>query len=265
LAKFKATKLRSISKNLFILANLHLFNSNKQLYNSKIKYATPCGANSFESEKTSSMVKSTEEALAVLNFDNKGSGQREDFLALNRDVPNKVLVAGKEYNELTGLKLQINSARRTFEEQDSLRKNWESGKSKIYAAPAGTSNHEKGRAVDIQQGKDGDVAAITALNRQGLSQTVPNDPVHFQAVDGGVFKGPSTGYDVTMHKTEAVVPLDENGVSKQPLNTAMFPQDNTDMKILIALMEKTNDKYDQIIDLLAASVDNSEKLVAATA
>jgi predicted chitinase/LAS superfamily LD-carboxypeptidase LdcB len=170
--------------------------------------------------------KSSTDALSLLDFDSKGTGQRGNFLALNNDIKDKVLAAAKEYNDLTGSKLKVNSGRRSFEEQDKLRKDWESGKSQIYAAPAGTSNHETGRAIDIQQGASRDAVAITALNRQGLSQTVPDDPVHFQAKDGGVFKGPSTGYDVTMHKNEAVVPLDENGVSKQPLNTAMFPRDD---------------------------------------
>jgi predicted chitinase/LAS superfamily LD-carboxypeptidase LdcB len=208
--------------------------------------------------------KSSTDALSLLDFDSKGTGQRGNFLALNNDIKDKVLAAAKEYNDLTGSKLKINSGRRSFQEQDILRKDWESGKSQIYAAPAGTSNHETGRAIDIQQGANRDAVAITALNRQGLSQTVPDDPVHFQAKDGGVFKGASTGYNITAHETEAVIPLDENGVSKQPLNTAMFPRDDEPMKIMIAFMQKTNDKYDQMIDLLSASVDNSDKLVAAT-
>jgi hypothetical protein len=72
-------------------------------------------------------------------------------------------------------------------------------------AKPGRSLNEKGEAVDIQQYQD--PAAVAAFNKQGLSQKVPNDPVHFQAQDGGVFDGPKSGYDVTLHGNEAVIPL----------------------------------------------------------
>jgi predicted chitinase len=220
-----------------------------------------------EARPKTPIVNSTEEAMALLKFGNEDTGKRENFLALDSDIQDKVLAAAKEYNELTGSKLQINSAKRFPEDQQRL---WDEtvaagrpgkGPTGMAVGKPGTSNHEKGRAIDIQQGV-GDAEAITALNRQGLSQTVPNDPVHFQAKTGGVFKGPSTGYNVELHGEEMVVPVNE-GISKQPLNTGLFPQENSDIKTLIALMERTNEKYDQMIDLLSTSADNSDKLVAA--
>jgi hypothetical protein len=179
------------------------------------------------------------------------------------------LAAATEYNSLTGKKFLVNSARRDPSVQQRLWDETEEagrpgiGPTGMAVGRPGTSRHEKGLAIDIQQGKSGDADAIAALNRQGLRQTVPNDPVHFQARTGGVFKGPSTGYNVELHGEEMVVPANQ-GVSKQPLNTGLFPEDNTDMKTLISLMERTNDKYDQMIDLLTTSADNSGKLVDAT-
>ena len=230
------------------------------------KKSTPVDYSNEARPKTP-IVNSTEEAMALLKFGNEDTGKRENFLALDSDIQDKVLAAAKEYNELTGSKLQINSAKRFPEDQQRL---WDEtvaagrpgkGPTGMAVGKPGTSNHEKGRAIDIQQGV-GDAEAITALNRQGLSQTVPNDPVHFQAKTGGVFKGPSTGYNVELHGEEMVVPVNE-GISKQPLNTGLFPQENSDIKTLIALMERTNEKYDQMIDLLSTSADNSDKLVAA--
>ena len=48
------------------------------------------------------------------------------------------------------------------------------------------------------------------MNKQGLFQTVPKDPVHFEvpkAMDGGAFTGPNSGYPVELHgKNESVWP-----------------------------------------------------------
>jgi hypothetical protein len=92
---------------------------------------------------------------------------------------------------------------------------------------------------------------------------MPNDPVHFQARTGGIFKGPSTGYQVELHGDEAVVPLNE-GVSKQALNTSVFNQDTQLLDKITTMTEMMSDKYNQLIDLMSRNVDNSEKLVNAT-
>jgi hypothetical protein len=77
-------------------------------------------------------------------------------------------------------------------------------------ARPGTSPHELGLAVDIQNYLDQD--AVTALNNQGLRQKVRNDPVHFSFGDGGIASGPTTGYTAELHGTEAVIPLKNGAV-----------------------------------------------------
>jgi hypothetical protein len=54
---------------------------------------------------------------------------------------------------------------------------------------------------------------LAALGANGLRQTVPKDPVHFQieAADGGAFSGPDSGYPATLHGEEAVIPLNNGG------------------------------------------------------
>jgi len=225
-----------------------------------------------EERQTRSIAKpttdSTQDLSKILSF-GSNSGSEENFKQLEDSFKQKVLAAATEYNSLTGKKLSVNSAKRDPSDQQRL---WDEtvaagrpgiGPTGMAVGKPGSSRHERGIAIDIQQGKSGDAEAIAALNRQGLRQTVPNDPVHFQAKTGGVFKGPSTGYNVELHGEEMVVPVNE-GVSKQPLNTGLFAQDESGIKDLVALMERMNDKYDQIIDLLTTSADNSEKLVAAT-
>jgi hypothetical protein len=74
----------------------------------------------------------------------------------------------------------------------------------------GTSSHERGLAVDIQNYND--PAALKALNGQGLRQLIPKDPVHFQlsGETGMIADGPESGYQATLHGKEAVIPMQNN-------------------------------------------------------
>lgn len=140
------------------------------------------------------------------------SGSLANFQQLDSDIQQRVLAAGRQYHDITGRKLQVNSAFRSTEDQRRLYADYIArGRSGMPVAPPGSSAHESGRAVDIQQGK-GDRQAINSLNAAGLFQTVPNDPVHFALkgsgyADGGVATGPRSGYATVLHGTEAIVPL----------------------------------------------------------
>ena len=146
----------------------------------------------------------------LLNF-TAASGSRRSFMDLQADIKNRVLEAAAEYKQATGKKLTINSARRSGADQMRL---WQEsvkagrpgvGPNGMPIARPGTSSHELGLAVDIQEYRD--AAAVSALNRAGLFQRVPKDPVHFSMARGGIAHGPGTGYPATLHGTEAVVPL----------------------------------------------------------
>jgi hypothetical protein len=148
----------------------------------------------------------------VLDFTGQ-SGGRANFDQLDSDLKRRVLAAGQQYLEATGKKLQVNSAKRDTEDQKRLYDETVKagrpgvGPTGMAVAKPGTSAHEHGRAIDIQNYRDGQ--ALAAMNSQGLFQTVPKDPVHFQikAANGGVFAGPRSGYAAMLHGTEAVVPL----------------------------------------------------------
>jgi hypothetical protein len=69
---------------------------------------------------------------------------------------------------------------------------------------------------------------VAALNKYGLSQKVPNDPVHFQAANGGIVPPLPGGANILAGEAgqpEAVVPLPDGktipvqmGVNSEQLN-----------------------------------------------
>ena len=152
----------------------------------------------------------------VLEFSG-ASGGRENFDGLGADMKGALLSAGQQYFESTGQKLKMNSGFRSPEDQQRLyQKTVDAGtpgfgKEGRPVAQPGSSPHETGRAVDIQNYTD--PKALNALNSAGLRQTIPKDDVHFelQAADGGVFSGPDSGYPAALHGEEAVIPLNNGG------------------------------------------------------
>jgi hypothetical protein len=144
------------------------------------------------------------------------SGSASAFAGLDDRLEKAVLNAASEYNSLTGKKLKINSAKRDPNDQVRLYQETVDagrpgvGPTGMPVGRPGTSSHEKGLAVDIQNYND--PAALKALNNQGLRQVIPKDPVHFtlSAETGMIADGPETGYQATLHGKEAVIPMQNN-------------------------------------------------------
>lgn len=159
------------------------------------------------------------------------SGSKSAFEGLDQTFKAAVIRAAEEYNAVTGKTIQINSARRDPKDQERLyAETVEAGRPGVgptgmAVAKPGRSLHERGQAVDIQQFKD--PAAVAAFNKQGLSQKVAGDPVHFQAKEGAVLSGPDSGYQpsITMHGTEAIIPLKNGAV---PVSLSGGPDINLD-------------------------------------
>jgi hypothetical protein len=211
----------------------------------------------------------------VIKFTAK-SGSKEAFDGLNSGIKTAVLNAAEEYKASTGKIIQLNSAKRDPADQQRLYDDWVArGKTGMPVGKPGRSLHEKGEAVDIQNYND--PAAIAAFNKQGLSQKVPNDPVHFQARDGGMFNGPNSGYDVTLHGREMVIPTPDvskmfdgkDKVDKQELSS-VFNQQNTNntqtsdtatADMIAKLMEMMEEKMDDMIDKLSDSHSTQEQLL----
>ena len=128
------------------------------------------------------------------------TGSKEHFDKLDPAVRDAFLQMAVEYNNLTGDKLQINSAFRTPGEQAAI----DPG-ANPKAAP-GMSLHNVGRAIDIQPNQKNYLMGAGLLDRYGF-KTLPNDPPHIFMQTGGVATGPRSGYSAMLHGTEAVVPL----------------------------------------------------------
>jgi hypothetical protein len=145
---------------------------------------------------------------SLFTFGSK-SGSKSNFEALSESIKSKIINAAAEFNSMTGNKIKINSAKRDSEDQQRL---WDESvkagrpgisPSGMPIGKPGMSKHERGLAVDIQNYTD--PTAVAAMNKQGLFQTVPNDPVHFEAArTGAMFEGPTEGYFVQLHGKEFV-------------------------------------------------------------
>ena len=137
------------------------------------------------------------------------SGSQAAFESLDSNLKNRVIAAAQEYFSATGKKLKINSAKRDSEDQQRV---WDEsvkagrpgiGPTGMAIARPGRSKHERGLAIDIQNYSDN--VAVSMMNKQGLFQTVKNDPVHFElASTGAMFEGPKEGYFVQLHGKEFV-------------------------------------------------------------
>jgi hypothetical protein len=116
------------------------------------------------------------------------SGSVSNFEKLHPQLKEKLIAAAKDYKATTGRTLRFNSGFRERADQERLYEAYmRRGKTGMPVALPGTSMHERGLAVDLQQGI-GDSTAIGILAKYGLRQTVRNDPVHFTisgVSDGG--------------------------------------------------------------------------------
>jgi hypothetical protein len=215
---------------------------------------------------------------SLFTFGSK-SGSKSNFEQLSDSIRTRIITAAKEFNSMTGSKIAINSAKRDSEDQQRL---WDEsvtagrpgiGPTGKPIGKPGTSKHERGLAVDIQNYNDPN--AVTAMNKQGLFQTVPNDPVHFEmARFGGVFSGPTSGYPVMLHGEEVAMPkpqFDElaNSAKKESITTAFNESTNVSTStssesssaILQELLDLMEDKFDAMISQLSTGNDISDKLL----
>jgi hypothetical protein len=220
----------------------------------------------------------------VLSFTSK-SGSSAAFAELDGGLQQRVVDAAAQYNATTGKKLTVNSAKRDSSDQARLyAETVEAGRPGIgptgmAVAKPGTSLHEMGKAIDIQEGKN-DKNAIAALNAQGLYQTVEGDPVHFQipkARDGLISKGPMSGYLVEQHGLELTAPLDPNSILKQLAETSVSEYesklkdnvsiassrvDGSETATLISeLITTMTDKLDTMISKLSDSNETQSKIL----
>ena len=137
---------------------------------------------------------------------------------VNESLANAIKSAAADFMAISGKTVTVTSAVRSQEEQQKLYDDYKAGKSKFPAAPPGKSKHAQGTAVDIDSSTANAMAQKGLLGKYGLGQPVAGDPVHIEmvsAASGAVLSGPQNGYtpNLTMHGTEAIVPIDTPAVS----------------------------------------------------
>ena len=130
-----------------------------------------------------------------------GTGSKDHFNKLEPGVRERFLKMAQDYNNLTGKKLQVNSAFRSPEEQAAVNPG-----TNPKAAP-GMSLHNVGRAVDIQSDQRQFLESAGLLGTYGF-KPLAGDPPHISAASGAIISGPTSGYkpNLTIHGSEAIVP-----------------------------------------------------------
>jgi chemotaxis protein histidine kinase CheA len=159
---------------------------------------------------------------------------------LEPGVQKRLAGMASEYFNSTGQKIQINTAYRDSKEQAELFKKYGSPR----AAPPGRSKHEVGLAFDMNSADANKAVGLGLFDKFGFARPISAEAWHVEAREarggspdnpaapgksvkvagaggketspdtgkpsaknGGVIKGPMSGYGANLHGTEAVVPL----------------------------------------------------------
>ena len=168
---------------------------------------------------------SKERADKVIQFSGGVTGDFAHFAQVDPALAEKVIRLAEKYFEMTGKKLNLSSGYRSEAEQMDMYNAWvaaggNADNKKVHTEkygnlymPGKTSKHTSRGAVDIddeQLKQLGD----QVLRSFGLYKPHSWDDVHIEALpgamNGGIFDGPSSGYPMLFHGTEAIVPLLDN-------------------------------------------------------
>jgi hypothetical protein len=199
-----------------------------------------------------------------------------------------VLNAAADYKRETGNRLQVNSAKRSIEDQTRLYntsvRNGTPGvqpNGRLVARPNPNAPHMRGNAIDLQQGISDTARTNRILARHKLINDFGRrDLPHYElkAEDGGIFDGPNTGYPIKMHGSEMVSPLNMNSVlmklaktpatesaKNTPAITSSKSDDSSKPDALYSNILKMNsdiaNMLDRVIDVLESDHSTQNKIL----
>jgi hypothetical protein len=174
-----------------------------------------------------------------------GTGDEAHFNQLEPSIQGNFMQMAQDYFNLTGKKLQVNSAFRSPEEQAAVNPG-----TNPKAAP-GMSLHNVGRAIDIQSEQRAYLEQAGLLSTYGF-KPLANDPPHISAANGAILSGPKGGYqpNLTMHGTEAIVPLDSPQAQSMGLGN-----DNS------GLMAAQLEKLEEMVSVMKNQLSVSTKIM----
>jgi hypothetical protein len=207
-------------------------------------------------------------AESLLKFSGGNTGSKANFDALDEKTKNAFLAMVNEY----GKPVSINSAKRELADQKRLYDAWAAaggsdsnpivnvpgmGRIRKPTKPGSSDSHIEGRAIDLDDTSYSGLAPL--LGKYGF-QSVAGDPGHIQlpsAKEGGILSGPTSGYKVIAHGTEAVVPTTANksipvqtknsGESKQ--TTKLLSMELERLDSMLAIMSKQNSISNRMLQL----------------
>jgi hypothetical protein len=140
-------------------------------------------------------------AQNLFNFLGGISGRESNYNRLDSQFRERLTAMASEYQGLTNKKLDFGSGARSEEENKQV-------------GGVGTSNHLKGKAVDLSSRSVNELISLGLLSKHGFTQN-PKSDWHISDNgyrDGGIASGPETGYNALLHGTEAIIPLKNGAV-----------------------------------------------------
>ena len=135
-------------------------------------------------------------AQNLFNFLGGVSGRESNYNRLDNQFRERLTAMASEYQGLTNKKLDFGSGARNEEENKQV-------------GGVGTSNHLKGKAVDLSTQSVNELINLGLLGKYGFTQN-PKSGWHISDngyADGGIASGPDSGYHALLHGTEAIIPL----------------------------------------------------------
>ena len=181
----------------------------------------------------------------------------KDLSGLDKSFATALQQAASEYNQITGKTVNVTSALRDTAKQQELYEAYISGKSKFPAGRPGTSKHERGLAVDVDEASANEMDRLGLLGKYGLRRPVAGDPIHISAQNGfsGIISGPSSGYqpNLTMHGTEALTVTPTSNTTAMPNGSAS--------EMSTSLLSAQLSKLDELVSVMKNQVSASERLI----
>jgi hypothetical protein len=184
----------------------------------------------------------------LFNFLGGTTGHRSHYEKLDSGFRDRLTAMAREYNELTGRRIDFSSGARS--EQENRR-----------VGGVGSSNHLQGKAADLTTSSVTDLLSHGLLDKYGFKQN-SRSAWHISDTgyrDGGIASGPKSGYQTTLHGTEAIVPL-PGGRSIPVEMTGMADK----MSEQIGVLVQQNDMMGEMISLMRNSVEMQGKIYRAT-
>ena len=140
-------------------------------------------------------------AQNLFNFLGGVTGKETNYNRLDSQFRERLTAMASEYQGLTNKKLDFASGARSDEENKQV-------------GGVGTSNHLKGKAVDLSTQSVNELINLGLLGKYGFTQN-SNSGWHISDngyADGGIATGPESGYHALLHGTEAIIPLKNGAV-----------------------------------------------------